>query len=62
MLKLVIYIIVFPFSIWVIDAINLNSIFKKNKINQAKVCYCMLIFILTYLVVNFIYDFITILN
>ena len=62
MLKLSIYIFVFPFVVWTLDAININSIFKKNKVIQARIFYLFLIFSLSYLVVNFIYDFITVMN
>lgn len=62
MLKLAIYIIVFPFVVWTMDAININSIFKKNRIMQARTFYMFMIFSISYLVVNFIYDFITIMN
>lgn len=60
MTKFLTYLCVFPISIWVVDAININRIFKKNKVIQARILYVMLIFCLTYLVVNFIYDFLNI--
>jgi len=62
MLKLAIYLIVFPFVVWTMDAININSIFKKNRVTQARIFYMFMIFSVSYLVVNFIYDFITIMN
>lgn len=40
------------------DGLNINSIFKKNKIVQARVFYIILVFIITYLLANFLYDFI----
>ena len=54
--KIYVYLIVLPFVIWALDGININSIFKKNKIVQAKIIYTLFCFSLTYLTTNFIYD------
>ena len=43
--------------IWSLDSININSIFKKNKVIQAKVFYFFLALSLIYLVTNFFWDF-----
>lgn len=58
MRKFFLYIIILPLVIWAVDGININSIFKKNRIYQARVIYIIIIFALTYLTVNFMYDFI----
>lgn len=58
MLRFLLYIIILPLVIWAVDGININSIFKKNRIYQARVIYIIKIFALTYLTVNFMYDFI----
>lgn len=58
MLRFLLYIIILPLVIWAVDGININSIFKKNRIYQARVIYIIIIFALTYLTVNFMYDFI----
>lgn len=55
--KAILYILVMPFVIWAMDAVNINSIFKKNKIYQASIFYIILAMALTYLVVNFLMDF-----
>ena len=39
--------------IWAMDSVNINQIFKKNRVIQARVFYLLLI----YLITNFIYDF-----
>ena len=52
------YSIILVIVIWTMDGININHIFKKNKIYQARVFYIMIIFSITYLVSNFIIDFI----
>lgn len=58
MLRFLLYIIILPLVIWAVDGININSIFKINRIYQARVIYIIIIFALTYLTVNFMYDFI----
>ena len=58
MLRILLYIIILPLVIWAVDGININSIFKRNRIYQARVIYIIIIFALTYLTVNFMYDFI----
>lgn len=55
--KFLLYILVLPFVIYALDSVNINSIFKKNKIIQARILYVMIIFVLSYLLVNFLYDF-----
>lgn len=57
MIKFVIYLIVMPLVIYTIDSVNISVIFKKNKVYQARIFYILLVFGLSYLVVNFLYDF-----
>ena len=56
--KLIIYVFDFFLSLIALDSININSIFKKNKIMQARLFYLILAISMSYLVSNFIYDFI----
>ena len=58
MYNLLLYSIILVIVIWTMDGININYIFKKNRVYQARVFYIMLIFSITYLVTNFIIDFI----
>ena len=58
MVKFAIYILSVIISIYALDSVNLNVIFKKNKEIQARVFYLLLIFIFTYLLGSFLYDFI----
>lgn len=58
MYNLLLYSIILVIVIWTMDGININHIFKKNRIYQARVFYIMIIFSITYLVSNFIIDFI----
>ena len=55
--KIFIYILVSIAVIWALDSVNINHIFKKNKIIQARVFYLFLSLSLIYLITNFIYDF-----
>ena len=55
--KLLLYIFIIPFVMYALDGVNINSIFKKNKVMQARILYLMIIFALSYLLVNFIFDF-----
>lgn len=56
MIKLIIYIFVIPLVIFAMDSININGIFKKNKIYQARLFYILVVFGLSYLLCNFLYD------
>ena len=62
MIKFFLYFLVIPLVIFAVDSININNIFKKNKFYQAKLLYIILVFSLSYLMVNFLYDFIYITN
>lgn len=55
--KYILYLVILLIVIYAIDAINLNGIFKKNRILQARIIYFLTILALTYLVTNFIWDF-----
>ena len=44
--------------IWAMDGVNINAIFKKGKIVQARVFYVIIVLVITYLLANFIYDFV----
>lgn len=57
MYNLLLYILVLTIVIWAMDGLNINIIFKKNRIYQARVFYIIIIFSLTYLVSNFILEF-----
>lgn len=55
--KFYIYIFSTILVLWSLDAININQIFKKNKVYQARAFYFCVTISLIYLVTNFIYDF-----
>lgn len=43
--------------LWAADSVNINQIFKKNKVIQARAFYFCILISLVYLVTNFLYDF-----
>lgn len=57
MIKFVIYLFIMPIVIYAVDSININNFFKKNKIYQVRIFNVLIIFSLSYLICNFLYDF-----
>lgn len=57
--KFLLYIISTILVIWSMDSVNINQIFKKNKIVQARVFYFLLGISFIYLVTNFFWDLFT---
>ena len=57
-IKLILYVINVPLSIWVLDSININGLFKVNRVFQARLLYFMVSLSLSYLFTNFLYDFV----
>lgn len=54
--RFVIYLLVSVIVIWSLESVNINSIFKKNRVWQARVFYFLLALSMIYLVTNFIFD------
>ena len=57
--KFFLYVLVTMLVIWAMDSVNINQIFKKNKVIQARVFYFLLGISMIYLVTNFIMDLFT---
>ena len=57
--KFFLYVFVTIIVIWALDSVNINQIFKKNRIIQARVFYFLLGLSMIYLVTNFLYDIFT---
>ena len=55
--KTILYLVITPLTIWALESINITNVFKKNRYYQARAVYLILSLSLSYLVVNFIYDF-----
>lgn len=60
--KFILYLFILPLVIYTMDSVNFNSIFKKNKVFQAKIFYILVMLSLSYLVCNFLYDFLNIIK
>jgi uncharacterized membrane protein YwzB len=58
MIKLLLYIISLFTTIWAMNSINFNNVFKKNKYLESRIIYIIICMGLAYLVTNFLYDFI----
>ena len=56
--KIIVYAIMILLSTFIVSGLNINSIFKKNKKIEANLFIISLIIIMSYLLTNFIYDFI----
>ena len=54
--KAFIYVLVSIIVIWSFESVNINAIFRKNKVWQARIFYFLLALSMIYLVTNFIYD------
>lgn len=57
--KFLIYIISTILVIWSMESVNINKIFKKDRLMQAKIFYFLLGISLIYLVTNFFMDLFT---
>ena len=59
MVKLILYVLIIPIVVYSVDSVNINSIFKKSRDNyyQARIMYMFIVMALSYLVVNFVNDF-----
>lgn len=55
--KMILYIIVLPVSLWAIESLKIEHLFKKNRIYQIQAFYLLIAISITYLVVNFFTDF-----
>lgn len=55
--KAILYAILLPFTIWALEGLNINKFFKPSRIVQARIIYMLVCISISYLVVNFLYDF-----
>ena len=60
MYNIILYALVFILVVWATDSVNINQIFKKNRVYQARIFYILIVISLTYLVTNFFFDFLRI--
>ena len=57
MIRVILYIVIVPFSIFALDSIRIEHIFKGNHVLAARLLYLFCAMGLSYLVVNFLMDF-----
>ena len=55
--KFFIYVFVSILVVWAMEAVNINQIFRKNRVIQARVFYLLLGLSMIYLDSNFVYVF-----
>jgi len=56
-IKALLYFLIVPFSLIALDSLNIQNVFKKNRYFQSRVLFVFLALALSYLVVNFFFDF-----
>lgn len=57
MIKTILYIMLLPFTIWAMEGLDLNKLFKQGRVIQARIMYLMIAMSISYLITNFLYDF-----
>ena len=59
MVKFILYLLIIPIIVWSMDSVNISGMFKKGQSDyyQARVMYMIIVASLSYLVVNFVNDF-----
>ncbi len=55
--RTVLYCVIVPITIWAMESLNINHLFKKNRYYQSRLVYLLLSLGISYLVVNFFMDF-----
>lgn len=55
-IKFLLYALITPFVILSLNSLNINQIFKKNKVFEARLFYLFIGLSLIYLVTNLIYE------
>ncbi len=59
MYNFLIYLIMLIIVIWSMDGVNINNIFKKNHVYQARIFYILIVLSITYMSSRFIIEFLT---
>ncbi len=58
--KLFLYVFNIMLCIYVLNSLNINNIFKTNKVVESRIFIMIIAFIMAYLLTNFIFDFLEI--
>lgn len=56
-IKAILYILSVPCSLYALQSINFDKFLKTNKVVQARILVLILSLCISYLAVNFLYDF-----
>lgn len=56
MIKFLLYFLILVFTIYSLDGLNINALFKQNRVIQARIIYFLITISITYLATNFLYD------
>lgn len=56
-IKIILYILAVPLSLYALSSINYDKIIRANKVMQARILVLLASLSLAYLTVNFLYDF-----
>lgn len=59
MYNFLIYLIMLIIVIWSMEGLNINSIFKKNRVYQARIFYILIVLGIAYMSSSFIISFLT---
>jgi len=56
-IKLILYCMILPLTLWSVTSLNIDRFFRRGYVNQIKCFYLLISLSISYLVVNFLYDF-----
>lgn len=56
-IKIILYILIIPLTIWGLESLDINKYFKKNRYYQSRIVALFLTLSISYLVTSFFYDF-----
>ncbi len=55
--KLLLYVFDIMLCLFVLNGLNINHLFKQNKVIESRLLIMIIAFIMAYLLTNFIFDF-----
>lgn len=56
-IKIILYLLIVPLTLWSVLSLNIDRFFRRGHVNQIKCFYLLITFSISYLIVNFLYDF-----
>lgn len=56
-IKIMLYLLIVPLTLWSVLSLNIDRFFRRGHVNQIKCFYLLITFSISYLIVNFLYDF-----